>query len=146
MATGFFRHLPRCLALLSQQQITTGLPVQDDILLEDKAADILSCGAVLYTMLTKCLPGQAQPASSAGHSAGHSIADPLDVAQEGPLHSLQWPPNCAISPACKDLLQLMLCSDSAARPTVHEILEHPWYMQDLPREIQVQPQSLPCAG
>lgn len=110
--------------------------MQDDILLEDKATDILSCGAVLYTMLTKRPPSQAQPASS----AGHSIADALDAVQEVPLQSLQWPPNCAISPTCKDLLQVMLCTDSASRPTVHEILEHPWYMQDLPREIQVQPQ------
>ena len=112
--------------------------VQDDILLEDKAADILACGAVLYTMLTAQHPGQAQPTSS-GAQAPAAAAEAVDSPVDGPLPSLQWPLNSAISSTCKDLLQVMLCTESGARPTVHEILEHPWYMQDLPREIQVHP-------
>lgn len=44
----------------------------------------------------------------------------------------QLPPHLPVSPACRDLLNRILVPDPAQRLTMAGILEHPWFLADLP--------------
>ncbi|CAI5993052.1 unnamed protein product [Closterium sp. NIES-65] len=82
-------------------------------------ADVWSAGVLLHLLLAGRVPFD-----------GVTIMDVFRAVASAPL-DLASPPLQSLSPEAKDLLTLMLCRDVSKRPSAHDILRHPWMVQDL---------------
>jgi serine/threonine protein kinase len=49
-----------------------------------------------------------------------------------------WPRNLSISSACKDLVKRMLMPDAAQRIKMEELVQHKWFVKNLPDELRVR--------
>jgi serine/threonine protein kinase len=90
------------------------------VLAADKANDVWACGTVLFAMLTA-----HPPVHSSGNQERTSGAS-SEAADDEATGKLVWPDNVQVSDACKNLLEVMLSPHPAERPTIHQILDHPW--------------------
>lgn len=96
--------------------------MQEDVLAADKATDVWACGTVLFAMLT------AQPPSHTSGTQERSSGGATEAAAEDDAAAgkLVWPDNVQVSDACKNLLEVMLSPHPAERPTIRQVLDHPW--------------------
>jgi serine/threonine protein kinase len=107
------------------------LSVQEDVLASDKALDVWACGAVLFAMLT------AQPPTHSSGTQERTSGAAPEAADDEVAGKLVWPDNIQISDSCKNLLEVMLSVNSADRPTIHQVLDHPWWAPSaLPTYVQ----------
>jgi serine/threonine protein kinase len=109
---------------------------QEDVLAAEKANDVWACGTVLYAMLTARPPWHAHVTTRCQAETSSRVSECGEGGEEG-QRRLQWPSHLRLSDNCKNLLEAMLSPNVAERPGIHQVLDHPWYMQDLPRELQV---------
>lgn len=86
------------------------------------AADIWSCGVVLYTMLSGKLPFQSENTPALFQK----------------IYTGNYPLSKYICPEAAELISKMLCVEPELRPTAELVLQHPW----LKRELAECPPSL----
>ena len=103
--------------------------MQGTAIQQSKAADVWACGVALYTMLTHADPFDPAMLAAKGPRV------PPSTAQGG---SFVWPEGCVPSQSCQDLVEQMLQPDTNARITTEGIMQHPWFLADLPRELMVR--------
>lgn len=96
---------------------------------DGKIADIWSCGVMLYVMLLGAYPFERPEDRHDAQRLQRMIQRILRV-------DYDFPPSVPLSDACKDLLARILVADPAARITVPEIQDHPWYLVDLPPGVK----------
>lgn len=92
---------------------------------DGKAADIWSCGVMLYVMLTATFPFR-RPKDAAVHGVKR-----MQLMFERILNE-EFLPISYVSWECRDLLRKMLTADPVKRISIAEIQQHPWFLQDLP--------------
>eukprot|EP00884_Botryococcus_braunii_P011516 jgi/Botrbrau1/20365/Bobra.0006s0030.1 len=94
---------------------------------DGKAADLWSCGVMLYILLTGSYPfGRPQDSElQPGQKISTMLQRILKV-------DYAFPANVPLSAECKDLVSRLLVANPANRITLPEILRHPWYLLDLP--------------
>lgn len=102
--------------------------VQEDLLAGDKATDVWACGTVLFAMLTAHPPSHTSGTQERTSGASSEAAGEEEVAGQ-----LVWPDNVQVSDSCKNLLEVMLSPHSAERPTIHQVLDHPWCVLPAPQ-------------
>lgn len=96
---------------------------------DDKVADIWSCGVILYHMLFGTYP--FAPEMPKGSPLSSSIKSLHDKEVNSTLH---LPSDVEVSDEAKDLLVKMLAADPKRRITLKEVLQHPFYLKDLPED------------
>ncbi|KAK9805164.1 hypothetical protein WJX72_003078 [[Myrmecia] bisecta] len=96
---------------------------------DGKAADIWSCGVLLYVVVTGSFPFRSAAESSAESKLNpmvqlqHMFPRIVAADYERPKH---------VSADCRNLVERMLTADCSKRITMGEILTHPWFRQGLP--------------
>jgi serine/threonine protein kinase len=95
------------------------------VLASDKAIDVWACGTILFAMLT------AMPPTHSSGTQEHISGAAAVAADDEVAGKLVWPDNVQISDSCRNLLEVMLSINPAERPTVHQVLDHPWCAQSL---------------
>ncbi|KAK4262521.1 hypothetical protein QN277_028072 [Acacia crassicarpa] len=117
--------------LHSQPKSTVGTPayIAPEVLsrkeYDGKIADVWSCGVTLYVMLV----------------GGYPFEDPEDPRNFrktiGRIMSVQYsiPDYVRVSADCRHLLSRIFVADPAKRITIPEIKQHPWFLKNLPKEI-----------
>ena len=95
---------------------------------ESKAGDIWAVGVLLFTMLTHRDPFDNAAAAS---------REPRTLPTSNMAAQYTWPSQCTPSAQCQDLVAQMLEADPVRRITAEQVMRHPWYLCDLPRELQV---------
>jgi serine/threonine-protein kinase SRK2 len=105
---------------------------------ESKASDVWACGVALFTMLTQTDPFSASTAAGAAAAA----ASPRPLPGASQTRGYSWPPDKLPSAPCQDLVEQMLQPVSDKRITAEQIKHHPWFLQDLPTELQARTQYL----
>ncbi|XP_054824623.1 serine/threonine-protein kinase SRK2I-like [Prosopis cineraria] len=117
--------------LHSQPKSTVGTPayIAPEVLLrqeyDGKIADVWSCGVTLYVMLVGSYPFEDP----------HEPKDFRKTIQR--VLSVQYsiPDIVQISPECRDLISRIFVFDPAERITIPEILNHEWFLKNLPADI-----------
>ncbi|GBF97986.1 sulfur stress regulator [Raphidocelis subcapitata] len=100
-----------------------------DATYDGKMADVWSCGVMLFVMVAGCFP------FGSFNDRDGSVAPPTEVLRvlERMLRvDYALPPGVALSPECADLLRRMLVPDPSRRIRIGEILQHPWFLCNLP--------------
>ena len=96
---------------------------------DGKAADVWSCGVMLYAMLCACYPfGRPEDAGLPADARLRAMLRRI-LAADAALGDL------AVSEPCADLLRGMLVADPARRLTLAQVQAHPWFLEDLPAGV-----------
>lgn len=92
-----------------------------------QAADIWSCGVMLYVMLFGAYPFESAASRNAQGKAR------MDSMMQRILR-MEWsiPADVEVSPECRDLLCKLLVGDPRHRLTMAQIQQHPWFLTNLP--------------
>jgi serine/threonine-protein kinase SRK2 len=93
------------------------------------AADIWSCGIVLYIMLAGKYPYSLQQGSLADGTQAEIVSWMLN---QMTARQILLPPTAPVSSSCHDLLRSLLEPNVADRICISEIFDHPWFACDLP--------------
>ncbi|CAL2273541.1 unnamed protein product [Prunus armeniaca] len=117
--------------LHSQPKSTVGTPayIAPEVLLrqeyDGKIADVWSCGVTLYVMLVGSYPFEDPD-------------EPKDFRKTiQRILSVQYsiPDSVQISRECLELISRIFVPDPAARITIPEIKNHPWFLKNLPADL-----------
>ncbi|XP_038706824.1 serine/threonine-protein kinase SRK2I-like [Tripterygium wilfordii] len=117
--------------LHSQPKSTVGTPayIAPEVLLrqeyDGKTADVWSCGVTLYVMLVGSYPFEDPD-------------EPRDFRRTiQRVLSVQYsiPDGIQISEECRQLISRIFVADPAARITMPEIKNHPWFLRNLPADL-----------
>lgn len=92
---------------------------------DGKGADIWSCGVMLYVMLMGAFPFRRPDDDKFKGVRRMQL-------MFGRIISADYIPPPRASVACRDLLQQLLCADPGKRISLHGIMNHPWFLKDLP--------------
>lgn len=93
---------------------------------DGKAADIWSCGVVLYTMLVGRYPFQG---GTDGVGLGQEM---MEMLRKMKSQDYQLPESLHLTPECRNLLKQMLQPDPKQRIKMAEIMKDPWFLTHLP--------------
>ncbi|KAJ3671443.1 hypothetical protein LUZ60_007522 [Juncus effusus] len=99
---------------------------------DGKMADVWSCGVTLYVMLVGAYPFEDPD-------------DPKNFRKTiGRIMSVQYkiPDYVHVSQDCRDILARIFVPNSARRITIREIRNHPWFLKNLPRELNEAAQAV----
>mmetsp|Transcript_39330 Transcript_39330/g.75360 ORF Transcript_39330/g.75360 Transcript_39330/m.75360 type:complete len:336 (-) Transcript_39330:575-1582(-) len=117
--------------LHSMPKSTVGTPayIAPEVLVskkyDGKIADVWSCGVTLFVMLV----------------GGYPFEDPDDprdyrkTIKRIVAVDYTIPGECTISPQCKDLMARIFVADPHQRISIHDIWDHPWFVENLPRDL-----------
>ncbi|XP_062002542.1 serine/threonine-protein kinase SRK2I [Rosa rugosa] len=117
--------------LHSQPKSTVGTPayIAPEVLLrqeyDGKTADVWSCGVTLYVMLMGSYPFEDPD-------------EPKDFRKTiQRILSVQYaiPDSVPLSHECLELISRIFVPDPAARITIPEIKNHPWFLKNLPADL-----------
>ncbi|XP_044440233.1 serine/threonine-protein kinase SAPK10 isoform X2 [Triticum aestivum] len=92
---------------------------------DGKIADVWSCGMTLYAMLVGAYPFQCPDDEPINFRKIIQRIQSVEYSVPDDLH---------ISAECRDLISKIFVADPAARITVPEIRNHPWFLMNLPAD------------
>eukprot|EP00892_Ulva_mutabilis_P003700 jgi/Ulvmu1/1701/UM116_0014.1 len=101
---------------------------------DGKAADVWSCGVHLYVMLVGAYP----------FDDPRCPGNITTIVRNIKLANYQWPRTLHLSDEVKDLVNRILVPHSEQRITIDGIMQHPWYLKNLPDELRDDCRGLPC--
>lgn len=93
---------------------------------DGKVADVWACGATLYALLVGAYPFEDQRDRKNFRKAIQLIM------------SVRYtiPDYMHVSPECRQLLGRIFVADPSKRISIKEIMNHPWFLKNLPRELK----------
>ncbi|KAF9624851.1 hypothetical protein IFM89_015405 [Coptis chinensis] len=119
--------------LHSQPKSTVGTPayIAPEVLsrkeYDGKIADVWSCGVTLYVMLVGAYPFE-------------DPEDPRNFRKTiERIMNVQYsiPDYVHVSSSCRELLSRIFVANPSKRITLPEIKKHPWFLKNLPKELEV---------
>ncbi|MCO5574646.1 hypothetical protein L7F22_028435 [Adiantum nelumboides] len=127
--------------LHSQPKSTVGTPayIAPEVLAkkeyDGKIADVWSCGVTLYVMLVGSYPFE-DPQEP--RNFRKSIGVRFNLLFSNPFSYVQYtiPDYVRISLECRNFLSQIFIANPEKRITIAEIKQHPWFLKNLPKEMQ----------
>eukprot|EP00879_Flechtneria_rotunda_P000411 GHRR01000505.1.p1 GENE.GHRR01000505.1~~GHRR01000505.1.p1 ORF type:complete len:321 (+),score=76.98 GHRR01000505.1:171-1133(+) len=124
---GYSKHDNRSVARSKVGTLTYMAPeVLQNKQYDARAADIWSCGVVLYTMLVGRYPFHA---ADGGVGLAQEV---LDMLRKMKNQEYYLPDSLNLSPECKNLLKQLLHPEVEKRIKMQGIMADPWFRTDLP--------------
>jgi len=94
---------------------------------DGKAADVWSCGVHLYVMLVGAYP----------FDDPRCPGNITTIVRNIKMANYNWPRGLHLTDEVKDLVNRILVPHSEQRITIDGIMQHPWYLKNLPDELRV---------
>uniref|UniRef100_A0A0A0KZ14 non-specific serine/threonine protein kinase n=1 Tax=Cucumis sativus TaxID=3659 RepID=A0A0A0KZ14_CUCSA len=106
---------------------------------DGKIANIWSCGVILHVMLVGAYPFEDQ-------DGPRNFQKIIQVQYSTRIKAAQYkiPVNVRISQECGHLLSRIFVRNPSKRISLKEILSHPWFLKNLPRELTQSAQAIYC--
>lgn len=130
MSCGFHMSWANFHVLLVSLQEVLGTNHQYD----GKAADVWSCGVHLYVMLVGAYP----------FDDPRCPGNITTIVRNIKMANYHWPRTLQLTDEVKDLVNRILVPHSEQRITIDGIMQHPWYLKNLPDELRVCQHSTTC--
>ena len=89
-------------------------------------ADIYSLGISLFLMLLGVFPTHIEGNDSATVASGEDMDIDEKATVKHNSGDIQWAGISELSPECRDLLSIMIRKSSIERPSIQQVLAHPW--------------------
>ena len=126
--------------LLTPQQgwrLQTAVFGQNEKKYNAKRADVWACGVFLFAMLFGAFPFDSTDHDPNSITTVHDILEQqlASVAKEQKW-KLPGVNLNLLSIECQELLRRIFTIDPAKRISIHDIMEHPWYKQELPETFK----------
>lgn len=103
---------------------------------DGKAADVWSCGVHLYVMLVGAYP----------FDDPRCPGNITTIVRNIKMANYHWPRTLQLTDEVKDLVNRILVPHSEQRITIEGIMQHPWYLKNLPDELRVRSTADKAAG